>query len=222
MCARGMPITLLMVAYLAVSGPLPRSDLQCNIQCHNNDSGLEVAHIIAADAPSHVASTAIASHEGSSHTNANYPSSTAFLLSEEVEHVFSRFNFPEPVSPDGSAKRREAGCRNACGSSGQTPFQGFDEDFLNSVLDFDSFLWASRGPSTRCASVEPHDANAADAARQFLCTDIDSKRLICSIMAAASLSQLQDDARKRVQQQSQDLCRPACLIRFVAHYFDIW
>jgi len=155
-------------------------------------------------------------------TTTHYPSSVAFLLSEDYEHIFSKFNFPEPTSPDESANRATTGWRDAYSSSAQTPFRGLDEDFLNSVLDFDFFPLASRGPSTRCASVEPEGAIATDETTSFPCTEADSGRLVMSVMKAPTLLLLPDDARLEVQQRLQDLCRPTCVARFVAYHFNIW
>lgn len=43
-----------------------------------------------------------------------------------------------------------------------------------------------------------------------------------SVMKAPTLQVLPDHLRLEVQQQLQDLCRPECVARFVAYYFDIW
>lgn len=153
---------------------------------------------------------------------AQYPSSVAFLLSEDYQHIFSKFNFPEPTSPDESGNGRTTSWRDAYSSSSQTPFRGFDEDFLNSVLDFDFFPLASRGPSTRCASVEPQGANSTNETTKLPCTEADTKRLVTSVMKAPTLQLLPDHVRLEAQQQLQDLCRPTCVARFVAYYFDIW
>lgn len=152
----------------------------------------------------------------------DYPPSVAFLLSEDYQHIFSKFNFPEPTSPDESGNGRTTGWRDAYNSSAQTPFRGLDEDFLNSVLDFDFFPLASRGPSTRCASVEPQVAGSSDETTTFPCTEADTERLVTSVMKAPTLQVLPDHVRLEAQQQLQDLCRPACVARFVAYYFNIW
>jgi hypothetical protein len=157
-----------------------------------------------------------------SQTITHYPSSVAFLLSENYEQVFSKFNFPEPTSPDGPANRRTTSWRDAYSSSSQTPFRGLDDDFLNSVLDFDFFPLVSRGPSTRCASVEPQDALAAEDAASFLCTDADVERLISNVMTAPTVRLLQGCDRLEIQQQLQSLCRQASVVRFVSYYFNIW
>jgi len=93
---------------------------------------------------------------------------------------------------------------------------------LNSVLDFDFFPLASRGPSTRCASVEPQAANPTNETTKFPCTEADTERLVTSVMKAPTLQVLPDHIRLEAQQQLQDLCRPAYVARFVAYYFDIW
>jgi hypothetical protein len=170
----------------------------------------------------YVTATASASDRLSSQTTTHYPSSVAFLLSEDYEHIFSKFNFPEPTSPDKSANIRAASWRDAYSSSAQTPFRGLDEDFLNNVLDFDFFQLASCGPSTRNASVEPQGAIAAEDPSSFACTDADIESLLNSVMKAPALLLLQDHIRIEVQHQLQNLCRPACVTRFVAHYFDTW
>jgi hypothetical protein len=154
--------------------------------------------------------------------NTHYPASVAFLLSEDYEHIFSKFNFPEPTSPDESANRRTATWRDAYSSSAQTPFRGLDEDFLNSVLDFDFFPLASRGPSTRCVSVEPQGATANEDAAMFPCTEADTLRLVVCVMKAPTLLLLPEHVRTEVQQQLQNLCRPTSVARFVRYYFDIW
>jgi hypothetical protein len=41
-------------------------------------------------------------------------------------------------------------------------------------------------------------------------------------MKAPALQLLPDHVRLEAQQQLQDLCRPACVARFVAYYFNIW
>jgi len=41
-------------------------------------------------------------------------------------------------------------------------------------------------------------------------------------MKAPTLLPLSDHTRLEVHQQLQDLCRPACVARFVAYYFNIW
>jgi hypothetical protein len=152
----------------------------------------------------------------------HYPSSVAFLLSENYEQVFSKFNFPEPTSPDGPANRRTTSWRDAYSGSSHTPFRGLDEDFVNSVLDFDFFPLASRGPSTRCASVEPQDAMAVENAASFPYTDADVARLVSKVMTAPTVLLLQDRDRLEVQRQLQSLCRPASVVRFVSYYFNIW
>lgn len=43
-----------------------------------------------------------------------------------------------------------------------------------------------------------------------------------SIMTAPTLLLLTDHARLDIHQQLQDLCRPACMSRFIAYYFEIW
>jgi len=152
----------------------------------------------------------------------HYPASVAFLLSEDYEHIFSKFNFPEPTSPDESSNRRTASWRDAYISSTQTPFRGLDEDFLNSVLDFDFFPLASRGPSTRCASIEPQGAVDTDSTTSFSCTEADAERLVLSVMRAPTLLLLSEHIRTEVQQQLQNLCHPASVARFVKYYFNIW
>jgi hypothetical protein len=174
------------------------------------------------DPTTNIPATASASEELPQQVTANYPPSVAFLLSEDYQHIFSKFNFPEPTSPDDSGNGRTTGWRDAYSSSAQTPFRGLDEDFLNSVLDFDFFPLASRGPSTRCASVEPQDANSFDETTKFPCTEADTERLVKSVMKAPTLQLLTDRGRLEAQQQLQDLCSPACVARFVAHYFNIW
>jgi hypothetical protein len=159
---------------------------------------------------------------GTSQTITHYPSSVAFLLSENYEQVFSKFNFPEPTSPDGSANRRTTSWRDAYSGSSHTPFRGLDEDFVNSVLDFDFFPLASRGPSTRCASVEPQDTLAVEDAASFSYTDADVARLVSKVMAAPTVLLLQNCDRLEVQRQLQSLCRPASVVRFVSYYFNIW
>ena len=152
----------------------------------------------------------------------HYPPSVAFLLSEDYQHIFSKFNFPEPTNPDESTGGRTTGWRDAYNSSAQTPFRGLDEDFLNSVLDFDFFPLISRGSSTRCASVEPQGAISTNETTKFSCTEADTERLAMSVMKAPTLQILPDDVRLEAQQQLQDLCRPSCVARFVTYYFDIW
>lgn len=154
--------------------------------------------------------------------SANYPPSVAFLLSEDYQHIFSKFNFPEPTSPDESGHHRNTGWRDEYSSASQTPFRGLDEDFLNSVLDFDFFPLTSRGPSTRCASVEPQGAILTSETTKFPCTGADTERLVMSVMKASTLQLLPDHLRLEAQQQLQGLCRPECVTRFVAYYFDIW
>lgn len=41
-------------------------------------------------------------------------------------------------------------------------------------------------------------------------------------MRVPTLLLLTDHARLDIQQQLQDLCRPACMSRFIGYYFDIW
>lgn len=174
------------------------------------------------DPTTDIPATESASEELPQQVTANYPPSVVFLLSEDYQHIFSKFNFPEPTSPDDSGNGRTTGWRDAYNSSAQTPFRGLDEDFLNSVLDFDFFPLASRGPSTRCASVEPQGANPSDVTTKFPCTEADTERLVTSVMKAPTLQVLPDHVRLEAQQQLQDLCRPACVARFVAYYFNIW
>lgn len=138
-----------------------------------------------------------------------------FLLSENYELVFSKFNFPEPTT----SNRRAVNWRDAYSNSAQAPFRGLDEDFVNSVLEFDFFSLPSCGPSTRCASVEPQDA---DDASNVSFTTAETDRLLRRVMTAPSLLALRDTERAEIQQQLQNLCRPARVSRFVAHYFDIW
>jgi hypothetical protein len=183
--------------------------------CSGRDKGHACSNVLAT-------STASASERLPTQVTTHYPPSVAFLLSEDYQHIFSKFNFPEPTSPDESANGRATGWRDAYRSSAQTPFRGLDEDFLNSVLDFDFFPLISRGPSTRCASVEPQVANSSDQTTKFPCTEADTERLVMSVMKAPTLQILPDDVRLEVQQQLQDLCRPACVARFVAYYFNIW
>lgn len=93
---------------------------------------------------------------------------------------------------------------------------------MNSVLDFDFFPLASRGPSTRCASVEPQDPIAVEYAASFPYTDADVKRLVGKVMTAPTVLLLQDRDRLEVQRQLQSLCHPASVVRFVSYYFNIW
>jgi hypothetical protein len=93
---------------------------------------------------------------------------------------------------------------------------------VNSVLDFDFFPLASRGPSTRCASVEPQDTVAVEYAASFPYTDADVQRLVSKVMTAPTVLLLQDGDCLEVQQQLQNLCRPASVARFVSYYFNIW
>lgn len=188
--------------------------------CSRNLSYSNDARI--ADTTTDIPATATASDRVPQQANVNYPPSVAFLLSEDYQHIFSKFNFPEPTSPDESGNARTTGWRDAYSSSAQTPFRGLDEDFLNSVLDFDFFPLASRGPSTRCASVEPQGAIPINEMSPFPCTETDAGRLVMSVMKAPTLQLLPDHVRLEAQQQLQDLCRPACVARFVAYYFDIW
>lgn len=188
--------------------------------CSHNLSHGNAARVT--DTTSHVAVTEPSSDRAPQQASANYPPSVAFLLSEDYQHIFSKFNFPEPTSPDESGNGRTTGWRNAYSSSAQTPFRGLDEDFLNSVLDFDFFPLASRGPSTRCASVEPQGAVSTNEPTKFPCTEVDAERLVMSVMRAPTLLLLTDHARLDIRQQLQDLCRPACMSRFIAYYFDIW
>ena len=149
----------------------------------------------------------------------HYPSSVVFLLSENYEQVFSKFNFPQPTTPN----KKTANWRDAYSDSTQAPFRGLDEDFVNSVLEFDFFsLPSSCGPSTRCASVEPPGALPAEDAGNFHFTTAETERLLGRVMTAPSLLALQDHERAEIQQELQNLCRPARVSRFVAHYFDIW
>jgi hypothetical protein len=172
-----------------------------------------------AETPSLPAAT---SDVGTSQTIAHYPSSIAFLLSENYEQVFSKFNFPEPTSPDEFVNRRTTSWRDAYSGATNTPFRGLDEDFMNSVLDFDFFPLASRGPSTRCVSAEPQDPVALENAESFPCTDADVERLISNVMTAPTVLLLQSPERMEVQQRIQSLCSPACVVRFVSYYFSIW
>jgi multisubunit Na+/H+ antiporter MnhF subunit len=147
-----------------------------------------------------------------------YPSSVVFLLSENYEQVFSKFNFPEPTIPN----RRTANWRDAYSSSAQTPFRGLDEDFVNSVLNFDFFALPSCGPSTRCASVEPQDTILTEDTANLQFTAAETEVILRRVMTAPSLQALPSDERAEIHQQLQDLCRPARVSRFVACYFDIW
>lgn len=153
-----------------------------------------------------------------SRTTTQYPSSVVFLLSENYEQVFSKFNFPEPTTPN----RRTANWRDAYNSSAQTPFRGLDEDFVNSVLDFDFFALPSCGPSTRCASVEPQDATLTEDAANLQFTAAETEVILRRVMTAPSLLALPSDERAEINQQLQNLCRPARVSRFVAYYFGIW
>ena len=179
-----------------------------------------------------------------SRTTTQYPSSVVFLLSENYEQVFSKFNFPEPATPN----RRTANWRDAYNSSAQTPFRGLDEDFVNSVLDFDFFAlpscgpstrWQreeveiqdtvyevfalpSCGPSTRCASVEPQDAILTEDTASLQSTAAEIEVILRRVMTAPSLQALSKDERAEIYQQLQDLCSSAHVSRFVAYYFDIW
>lgn len=188
--------------------------------CSHNLSHGNAARV--ADATSHVPVTEPASDRVPQQATANYPPSVAFLLSEDYQLIFSKFNFPEPTSPDESGNGRSTSWRDAYSNSAQTPFRGLDEDFLNSVLDFDFFPLASRGPSTRCASVEPQGVMSTNEPIKFPCTEADTERLVTSVMKAPTLQLLPDGARLEAQQQLQDLCRPECVARYVAYYFDIW
>lgn len=174
------------------------------------------------DTTTQIPSTALDNDREKQSATTQYTSSVAFLLSEDYQHIFSKFNFPEPTSPDESGNGRTTSWRDAYNSSAQTPFRGFDEDFLNSVLDFDFFPLASRGPSTRCASVEPQGANSTNETTKFPFTGADTERLVTSVMKAPTLQLLPDHVRLEARQQLQDLCRPTCVARFVAYYFDIW
>lgn len=165
----------------------------------------------------HPASSTAANDAEASRTT-NYPSSVVFLLSENYEQVFSKFNFPEPTTPN----RRTANWRDAYHSSAQTPFRGLDEDFVNSVLEFDFFSLPSCGPSTRCASVEPQDATLVEDSANLPFTAAETEGLLRRVMTAPSLLALQKHERTEIHQQLQNLCRPARVSRFVAHYFDIW
>lgn len=188
--------------------------------CSNNLSHGNRARV--EDPTTDIPATASEIDETPQQVIANYPPSVAFLLSEDYQHIFSKFNFPEPTSPDESGNGRTTGWRDAYNSSAQTPFRGLDEDFLNSVLDFDFFPLASRGPSTRCASVEPQVASSFGETTKFSCTEADTERLVNSVMKAPTLQVLPDHVRLEAQQQLQDLCRPVCVARFVAYYFNIW
>lgn len=168
------------------------------------------------------APTVVADDGEPSRTTTHYPSSVVFLLSENYEQVFSKFNFPEPTTSKGSANRRTASWRDAYSSSAQAPFRGLDEDFVNSVLEFDFFSLPSCGPSTRCASVEPQGAVPTEDGEGFQFTAADTEKLLCRVMTAPSLLLLPDHERAEVQLQLQNVCRPTRLTRFVAHYFDIW
>jgi hypothetical protein len=183
---------------------------------------VKTIYTLTADTSSRPPATVTVSDTGTSQTIAHYPSSVAFLLSENYEQVFSKFNFPQPTSPDGPANRKITSWRDAYSGSTHTPFRGLDEDFVNSVLDFDFFPLASRGPSTRCASIEPQDNVALEDAASFPCTDVDVERLISNVMTAPTVLLLQSRDRVEVQQQLQNLCSPACVARFVSHYFSIW
>jgi hypothetical protein len=153
-----------------------------------------------------------------SRTTTQYPSSVVFLLSENYEQVFSKFNFPEPTTPN----RRTANWRDAYNSSAQTPFRGLDEDFVNSVLDFDFFALPSCGQSTRCASVEPQDAILTEDTASLQSTAAEIEVILRRVMTAPSLQALSKDERAEIYQQLQDLCSSARVSRFVAYYFDIW
>ena len=180
------------------------------------------AHTTAVATPHRLEPTVIMDDGEPSRTTTHYPSSVVFLLSENYEQVFSKFNFPEPTTPKESANRRTASWRDAYSSSVQTPSRGLDEDFVNSVLEFDFFSLPSCGPSTRCASVEPQGEIPAEDWGGFQFTAADTERLLSGVMIAPSLLLLQDQERDDMQLQLQNLYRPARLTRFVAHYFDIW
>jgi hypothetical protein len=179
-------------------------------------------HTMQAGVPVLVTSTATTGDEGPSQTTTHYPSSVAFLLSDDYEQVFSKFNFPEPTSPQESVQRRTTSWRDAYSGSAGTPFRGLDDDFLNSVLNFDFFPLSSRGPSTRCASVEPQGVTTATDEANFKCTADDVDRLLSRVLTARTISLLDEHARVEVRQQMHSLCHPTCVTRFVAHYFNIW
>jgi hypothetical protein len=176
------------------------------------------AHTMLASAPSDLVSTRVVNDGEPSRTTTHYPSSVVFLLSDNYEKVFSKFNFPEPTTPS----RSTANWRDAYNGSAETPFRGLDEDFVNSVLEFDFFSLPSCGPSTRCASVEPQGAKLAEDYANLQFAAAETERLLRRVMSAPSLLVLEDHKRAEVQQQLQNLCRPARVSRFVAHYFDIW
>jgi hypothetical protein len=146
------------------------------------------AHAMPADALSSPALITATNNGGISRTTTHYPPSVVFLLSENYEQVFSKFNFPEPTTPS----RRTANWRDAYNSSAQTPFRGLDEDFVNSVLEFDFFSLPSCGPSTRCASVEPQGAALAEDTEGFGFTADDTERLTRRVMTAPSLETLRN------------------------------
>lgn len=53
-------------------------------------------------------------------------------------------------------------------------------------------------------------------------TAAETERLLRQVMTAPTLQLLEKHDRAEVEQQLQNLCRPARVSRFVAHYFDIW
>ena len=117
----------------------------------------QAAYDVPVGAPSGIPSPTSAGDGNISRTPTHHPSSVVFLLSENYEQVFSKFNFPEPTT----ANRRAVNWRDAYSNPAQAPFRGLDEDFVNSALEFDFFSLPSCGPSTRCASVEPQGADDA-------------------------------------------------------------
>lgn len=132
----------------------------------------KAAYLLSADTPSGLAATATATstaiatdRDGErSQTIAHYPSSVVFLLSENYEQMFPEFNFPNPTSPDDSVSRRTASWRDAYSGSTQTPFRGLDEDFGNSVWDFDSSHWRLVAIDTLCVRRTLHTKVAESAA----------------------------------------------------------
>jgi hypothetical protein len=169
----------------------------------------QAAYEVPVGAPPGIPSPTSAGDGNISRTSTHHLSSVMFLLSENYEQVFSKFNFPEPTTSNKKGRSNSA----------QAPFRGLDDDFVNSVLEFDFFSLPSCGPSTRCASVEPQGAD--DAANVFS-TAAETEGLLRRVMTAPSLLALRDVERTEVQQQLQNLCRPARVSRFVAHYFDMW
>jgi hypothetical protein len=176
------------------------------------------AHTMLIGAPSSLAAATAVNDAGPSRTTTHYPSSVVFLLSENYDQVFSKFNFPKPTTPN----KRTPNWRDAYNSSAQTLFRGLDEDFVNSVLEFDFFSLPSCGPSTRCASIEPLDAILAEDAANLSFTAAETEVLLRRVMTAPSLLALPNDERAEIHHQLHNLCLPARVSRFVTHYFEIW